>query len=459
MTLFLAALEQTIVAPAMADIGADLGDAHLLPWVATGYLLAVTAVSPILGALADIVGRRPTLFLSLGLFLAGSVLAALSFDMMMLIGARIVQGAGAGGLISLPFVVIADKVPVTRRAAYSAYVSTMFAIATLLGPPGGGVLAQYFHWSAVFWINLPLGGAAFVALALHLEEDPTTRRARKIDFTGALLLVVAAGASVLALDVHAGLIAFPVSGTGLTVLALLAWLGFALRMATARAPLVPLQVMTDRTILLSSIGLMACQGSNIGLSLYLPLYFQSRLGLSASEAGFATLGMLGGITIGAYLPARMLARSRRYRTLTVIASFATLLASLLLALVFALVPTLGAVIVATAAMGFGIGVLYPVFQVATQNAAGRDKVGAAVGLLSFMRAAGGSIGVATTGTIAVAIGLTGEAAGLAGPQASAWPLALVPAAMMLACFIAMLALPDRELGDRPPASAGPEGAV
>lgn len=447
LALFLGALEQTIVAPAMADIGVALGDADLLPWVATAYLIAVTAASPILGATADIVGRRPTLFLSLGLFLAGSTGAAMATDMVALVGARVVQGAGAGGLISLPFIVIADKVPLLRRAIYSAYISTVFLIATVVGPLAGGFMAQYLHWSAIFWINLPLGGIALVAIALYLRDDALNPTGRRIDFLGAAVLVCASTASVLTFEAYQGLDGLPFSPGQVLVVAIAAWIGFAWRMLKAQSPLVPVQVMTDRTISLAAIGMLCAQGSNIGLSFYLPLFYQAQLGLSASEAGMATLGMLAGVTLGAYIPARILAIQPRYKTMSVVAASGAFVAAATLGPVLAFVETLPTVIAATAVMGAGIGVLYPVLIVATQNAADRDRIGAAMGVLGFTRAMGGSVGVATVGAIVVSVGLTDAATGGIGGSIDVWPMAMVPAILMFICLIAMLLLPDRELHD------------
>ena len=179
--LFMAALEQTIVGPAMGDITADLGGGALLAWVPTVYLLAATASSPILGAIADLRGRRLALFVCVGAFLAGSILGALATSLPMLIAGRVIQGIGAGGLTSLPFVVIADRVPMARRATYSAYISTIYAAASIFGPVAGGFLSDYVHWSAIFWINVPISLVVLVAIALLFKDEAGTKP-RAIDF-------------------------------------------------------------------------------------------------------------------------------------------------------------------------------------------------------------------------------------------------------------------------------------
>ncbi|MGV8855954.1 MAG: MFS transporter [Devosia sp.] len=446
LALFMAALEQTIVGPAMGDIAADLGGGALLSWVPTAYLLAATASSPILGALADLRGRRFALFICVGLFLAGSLLAALASNLPMLIAARVVQGAGAGGLTALPFVVIADRVPMSRRAGYSAYISTIYAAASLFGPVAGGFLSDYVHWSAIFWINVPLSLVVLAAIAL-LFKDEADAKVRPIDFIGAALLIGGTTTSVLALNGFTGVSASPLPAGTWLVAAVLFWCGFGWRMLRAAAPLVPLQILTEPTILLCALGLLCCQGSNIGMAVYLPLYYQHQFGFSASQAGFAILGLLGGIMSGAYLPPRLLLLNPAYKPMVIAAASVALVGALALTAVLALTPTLVGVEIASIAMGLGIGCAYPVFTLATQNAAGAARMGAALGVLGFMRAMGGTIGVASVGAAAVASGLTSTAAGVAVAPTGLpmWTISLVAAGLLSVCVLALSCLPPRAL--------------
>ncbi len=444
LALFMAALEQTIVGPAMGDITRDLGGGGLLPWMATAYLLAATASSPILGAIADQRGRRVALFACVSLFLVGSVLSALANSLPLLVAARIVQGAGAGGLTSLPFVVIADKVPMHRRATYSAYISTIYAIASIFGPIAGGILADFVHWTAIFWINVPIAILVISAVAVLFEPEEERHGKRAIDYPGALLLVSGTTCSVLWLNAVTGTDASALPTPLLGLLALGFWAGFAWRMLSAATPLVPLTVLTERTILLSALGLLCCQGSNIGMAVYLPLYYQNVFGLSASEAGFAILGLLCGIMSGAYIPPQLLRLDPRYKPLAVGAAAFALCGALGLTAVLALMPTLVGVEIATVALGLGIGSAYPIFTLATQNAAGPGRMGAAIGVLGFMRAMGGTIGVAVVGAVAVASGLTdtGPAVATGIPM---WTISLVASGLLAVCLLALSMLPSRAL--------------
>ena len=170
VAMFLAALDQTIVAPALPTIGATLGDAAFLPWVASAYLLTSTAVTPLYGKFSDIHGRRPALLLALGIFLAGSLMCALAPTMLTLILGRLAQGLGGGGLTALAQTVIADIASPRERAKYVVYITTVWASASVAGPALGGFLAQYLSWTLIFWLNLPVGGLAFYVCERLLDN-------------------------------------------------------------------------------------------------------------------------------------------------------------------------------------------------------------------------------------------------------------------------------------------------
>lgn len=189
LAMFLAALDQTIVATAMPSIGRDLGSMEYLPWVVTAYLVAATAVTPLYGKSSDIYGRRATLLVSISVFLVGSVLCALAPTMPMLVLARALQGLGGGGLLSLGQTIIADIITPRERARYQIYIAGVFVVASVTGPILGGLIAQYVHWSAIFWVNLPFGLAAFWLTYSLLRKLPRHERPHRLDVLGAGLMV------------------------------------------------------------------------------------------------------------------------------------------------------------------------------------------------------------------------------------------------------------------------------
>jgi len=157
LAMFLSALEQTIVAPALPTIGRALTDVELLSWVVTGYLISTTVVTPLFGKLSDIYGRRRMMLVSIGVFILGSVACALAPSMEALIVGRALQGVGGGGILPLAQTVIADLLSPRERPLIQSYTSAMFLAASILGPVLGGFLTDYVHWSLIFWINLPMG--------------------------------------------------------------------------------------------------------------------------------------------------------------------------------------------------------------------------------------------------------------------------------------------------------------
>ena len=199
LAMFLAALNQTIVATALPTIGRDFRDFELLPWVVTAYLLSSTVVAPLYGKLSDIHGRRAMMLAAVGIFTAGSVACALAPDMIMLILGRALQGIGGGGILPLAQSILADAVAPRERGHYQAYMGSVWVTAGLGGPVIGGILAEHFHWSIIFWFNVPLGLIAAVMAQRSLKRLPRHERKHKLDLLGAGLMTAAAIPLLLAL--------------------------------------------------------------------------------------------------------------------------------------------------------------------------------------------------------------------------------------------------------------------
>src|SRR5712664_415791 len=199
LTMFLAALDQTIVATALPTIGRQFQDVSNLSWVITAYLLASTAVAPVFGTLADIYGRRAMIIAALSLFVAGSVLCAVAPNLPVLILARGLQGLGGGGIMPIVQTIISDVVTPRERGQYQAYFSGVWVAAGIGGPIIGGVFAEHLHWSMIFWINVPLGLGWLALLLPKMGKIPVFHRRRKVDWLGGLLLMAAAVVFMLVL--------------------------------------------------------------------------------------------------------------------------------------------------------------------------------------------------------------------------------------------------------------------
>src|SRR3954464_2167091 len=200
LTMFLAALDQTIVATALPTIRRQFHDVSSPPWVITAYLLASTAVAPVFGTLSDIYGRRAMIVAAMSLFILGSVLCAVAPNMPMLIVARGLQGLGGGGILPIVQTVISDIVTPRERGQYQAYFSGVWTAAGIGGPIIGGVFAEHLHWSMIFWINVPLGIASLALLLPKMAKIPTFHRRRKVDFAGGVLLMASATVFMLVLS-------------------------------------------------------------------------------------------------------------------------------------------------------------------------------------------------------------------------------------------------------------------
>src|SRR5215467_1787094 len=197
--MFLSALNQTIVATALPTIGRDFGDFENLSWVIIAYLLSSTVVSPLYGKLSDIHGRRAMMLLAIGLFLAGSVLSAAAPDMALLIAGRTLQGIGGGGIVPLTQTTIADMITPRERGRYQAYMGTSWIVAGVAGPALGGVIAEYLHWSVIFWLNVPFGLLAGLLTYHAMKRLPRHERPHQLDIVGAALMIAAATLLLIAL--------------------------------------------------------------------------------------------------------------------------------------------------------------------------------------------------------------------------------------------------------------------
>ncbi len=450
IAMLLAALDQTIVAPALPTIGAALGNADYLPWIVTAYLLTATAMAPLYGKISDIYGRRPTIYGAILVFLAGSVVSALSPNMFVLIAGRAMQGLGGGGLIALAQTVIGDLVPPRERARYAAWISGTWAVASIAGPLLGGYFAEHLTWSLIFWINLPLGAVAMVVLNNPLKKLPVVAREHRIDVAGALLLVVATG--LLLLGLNWGGSTFPwLSGEIAGVFAGSAafWFLFALRLARAREPLVSLEILRNGIVLLATMSMFLAQAASVGLSVFLPIYLQHYVGLSVSDSGVALLGLLLGTVAGATMSGRLVAHIPHYKRIAVAGAAISVVALALLAAI-AGEASLVMVELLAAAAGMGTGMTFPIATISVQNAVERAHLGVATGVLTFLRSLGGALGVAILGAIALSFGLAlgREGGGTVGSVDAARPFAAmfaVASGIMLMAFLCLATMREKPL--------------
>lgn len=455
LAMFLSALDQTIIATALPTIGSHFGDLENLSWIVTAYLLTGTAVTPLVGKLADIHGPRPVLRVAIALFLLGSVACALAPSMLWLIAARAVQGLGGGGLIALAQTIVGLMIAPRDRGRYQGYFAAVFITSSIAGPILGGFFAQHLHWSLIFWINLPIGLLAAAMSDRALRRLPAHHHPHRLDLIGALLMCMATVALLLALSwggARFPWVSLPIFG--LIAVSGVLWLGFYARMSTASEPLLPVGIMSNKVVRAGVPAAAFAMGTLVGLSIVLPLYLEGVLRLTASESGLALIPLMSGVVVGATGAGRIMGRIRHYKRISLIGLSAAILALALLALEPRGLPT-WLFCACLALTGIGLGTVLPISTVAVQNAVPMPQIGVVTGLVNFFRSLGSAL--LTAGFGAIVVGVSGMQGGRLMEQmlvagADPVPLAhafrwvfIAGAGALVLSLMAMVAMEERPL--------------
>ncbi|HZQ11414.1 MAG TPA: MDR family MFS transporter [Pseudolabrys sp.] len=439
LAMFLGALDQTIVATALPTIGRHFGDLADLSWVVTAYLLTATAVTPLYGKLSDIHGRRGMMLIAIVMFVLGSLACALAPSMPALVLARAVQGLGGGGLMALAQTIIADIVSPRERGRYQGYIAAVFAASSLGGPVLGGFLTEHIDWSLIFWINLPLGLAAFAMTWQALKRVPFHARKHSLDVIGALLMMAAAVALLLALSWGGRNYAW-ISGEigSLLFASVMLWALFGLRLMTAQEPFLPLAVLGNSVVRCAALAGACNMGTLVGMTILVPLYFEAVLHLSASESGMALIPLMGATVTFSTVAGRLMTHIRHYKRMPLAGLAIAILALAALAIWPASMPT-AAVLVLLAVAGSGIGTVFPISTVCMQNAVTAHQMGVATGAANFFRALFSALVVALLGAIVLGGlgGGTGMSAEMLARSASAQDLSVAFRFVFMACALVL----------------------
>lgn len=393
LSLFLAAVESTVVATAMPTIVSELGGLQSYSWVFSAYMLTSTTMVPLYGKLSDLYGRRKLYFVAITLFLLGSVLSGLAQTMGQLIAFRALQGLGAGGLMPLAFIMIGDILSFEQRAKTQGLFSGVWGVASIIGPLLGGFLVDQLSWHWVFFVNV--GPALLAALLVGVAwRDPardTTRRP-SIDYAGVVVMTL--GVAVLLL----GLLDLG-SPLGYAAIALAIALFVALYFIERRAvdPVLPLPLFRDRLFAVATVQGLLAGWAMFGSTNFVPLFGQAVIGLSATAAGSMLTPQMLSWVLASIIGSRLLLKVG-YRAVSV-AGMILLVAGAFLMTRIAAAPSMALVMVSLGLMGFGMGLAMPAFLIAVQNTVRRDALGTATSTLTFSRNIGGTVGVSVMGAI------------------------------------------------------------
>jgi EmrB/QacA subfamily drug resistance transporter len=399
LCILLAALDQTVVVPAVPAIAADLNGFDHLAWIVSVYLLTSTAATPIVGKLSDIYGRRALLLPSLVVFIITSALCALAQSLLQLILFRALQGLGGAGLLAMSQAAVADVVSPRDRGRYQGYMASMWGLASVAGPVVGGYMVDHLSWRWIFWINLPIGLGAYLVSARALKLLRVRRQATRVDYLGAALLTGCITAMLLLLSL--GGTSYPwasptVLGLLLLSVVLLAVLvAVELRLAD---PLLPPRMFTSSAFVCGVVMAFFTSFAMFGGTFLLPLYFQLARGADAATSGFLIMPFLASSVVGAVLGGQLARRIGRTKWLMIVGLFSCAAGFAGLALVdqatALLWPGLCMVV-----LGTGVGVLFPTIMVTVQNAAEHRDVGIATGTLLLLRSMGGAFGSTIVGAV------------------------------------------------------------
>ncbi len=398
LPMFLAVVDQTIVATALPAMAASLGEVQRLSWVVVAYLIATTIAAPVYGRLGDLLGRRRLMFVALGIFMAASLLCALSQSILMLAAARVLQGLGGGGLMTLSQALVGETVPPRERARFQGYLAAVAVTSSAFGPVAGGFLTQHFGWQSVFLVNIPVGALAAL-LVMRLPVRTGSGEPFQFDTPGLLLFGAFIASSLIMLEnAQAALRGEWLLPFCLLLLAIAAAILLIARERRARSPLLSIPLMKHPAIWRCD-ALAACHGAMlVSLITFLPLYYRIAHGTSAAETGLLMLPMTVAIGIGSLTTGRIVGRTGRT---AIFPSIGVMVVTCGLLAVALLSPSLSA---HQLSWTFGfvavfMGTVMGVVQLTVQLAAGSRQLGAGAATVQFSRSLGAAVGTALVGSV------------------------------------------------------------
>jgi len=398
LAMFLFALDQTVVGVALPNIITDLGGNELYVWAVTVYLLTSTISGPIYGKLSDLYGRRPIVIFAVSLFLISSALCGLSQEMWQFILFRGLQGLGGGAVFPIALAVVADLYTPAERGKYLGLFGAVFGMSSLIGPALGGLITDNFGWNWIFFLNIPIGLVSLFILWRLLPAIKRPEAGRNIDYLGAAVFAAAIATFLIGLtNKQTGQWTDPLVG-GLIVLGLALGALFLFIESRVPEPIVPLGLFRLRTFTISVAATFLAAFGFFNAIIFLPRWFQTVAGASATESGYNILPLLAGMIFAAIASGQIVARIGSYKLLMV-GSLVLLAFALYLMTNLRAETDRPALWLWMVLAGLGIGPSLAVFTLIVQNAVSADRIGVATSSLTFFQQIGGTVGLTIGGTL------------------------------------------------------------
>jgi EmrB/QacA subfamily drug resistance transporter len=409
LALLVAALDQTVVGTAEPRIIASLSGFDRYPWVATAYMLSMTVSVPIFAKLSDIFGRKWLFLSGLILFVVASAFCGASGQiplpldgMNQLILFRGIQGIGAGILFGLTFTIVGDIFSPIERGKYQGIFAAVWGLSSIFGPTLGGFLTDHYSWRAVFYVNLPVGLIAAIAIGMEFPSFRPSGLKRKIDFAGVATLILCLVPLLLALTWA--------TNFGWTAPRVESLIGFAAVMLAAflyaetkaPEPLIPLMLFKNPIIAVCSIASFVLGMGMFGVIIYLPLFMQGVMGVSATQSGSLLTPLMLSAVVGSITAGQLTSRTGKYKALAMVGS--TLIATGMI--LFAMMngdTQRFEVVRGMIVVGLGMGLIQPVYTLAVQNSAPREHMGSATASTQFFRSIGSTMGISIFGSVLLTI--------------------------------------------------------
>ena len=400
LAMFLGSLDQTVVGTAMPRIVSDLGGFTHYTWITISYMIASTVTVPITGKLLDMYGRKKIYIIGLGIFIICSLLSGLSQTMTQIIIFRGLQGIGGGIMMANAYTLIGDLFPPRERGKYQGIMSGVFGLSSIIGPPLGGFLTDTLSWHWIFFINIPLGLIIIVLFVIYFPDVYANLGRQKVDYPGVVTLILTVVPALLALSwggVEYSWLSIEI--IGMFTFSIIMGVAFIIVERLSQNPIIPLSLFRNRIVAVSEMVIFFSGVGMFGSIIFIPLFFQGVLGVSATMSGSFLTPMMLGMVGGSFISGQLLSRAGGHYRIQGAVGLVIMAVGMYLLSRMSIETSYASAVVNIVITGLGLGIIMPLYTIAVQNAVPYEILGTATSSTTFFRSIGGSVGLAIFGSV------------------------------------------------------------